>query len=525
MAKANPKQAGRRSEPSKAKPGGQPPAPRGNGAAKGVSGTVLSPSGNGARRAVVDVQSGDAPPRGVMAEFSKLVNAGRLNQAAALLEKVVAEEPDNAQALQNLGAVYARLERMEKARPLLERAVALAPDMPMAHHNLGSVLSKLGEIEEADRLVRRAIELSPGYGEAYHALANLSQGTAGAEYVPQIEKALRAKDVDDHNKRYLNFAAGHFLHRLKRYDEAFQHYVAANRARGAEYDPKVFDGALREARAAFPPAIFDRANADRPGRHVFVVGLPRSGTTLVEQILSSHPAVAAAGEMPDIPMIAGTLPKFAEGDAKFPGCLAALPDEAFKGLARSYHARVREVAGDAEVHVDKNPYNFIYLGLINLLLPDAVVVHCRRHPLDTALSCFMQNFTIGNEFTFSMATIGHYYRFYERMMAHWEGVVRLPIHTVDHRYLVADFETEARRLIAAVGLEWDDACLRYYENKRIVHTASSEQVRRPLTGEGVNRWRHYAAHIRPMIDAMWPEAAPPRPRRVVATGKVSRRGD
>jgi hypothetical protein len=220
---------------------------------------------------------------------------------------------------------------------------------------------------------------------------------------------------------------------------------------------------------------------------VFIVGMPRSGTTLVEQILASHGAVFGAGELTDVGAIAQALYRHTPGEPAYPACMSGLDGTAYAGFGASYVKRTRGLAPDAGRIVDKNPLNFLHLGLIALMLPEARIVHCRRNPADVAVSCYFQNFTRGQEWAFDLGDIGRFHRAYERLMEHWRGVLASPMLELDYEAMVGDSEAESRRLVAFCGLEWDPACLAFHRARRPVRTASQWQVRQPIYAHSVER--------------------------------------
>ena len=232
------------------------------------------------------------------------------------------------------------------------------------------------------------------------------------------------------------------------------------------------------------------------------MGFPRSGTTLVEQILASHPKVFGAGELPDIPSIANTLPRHVPGNGSYPTCAPHLAPDAFRGFGEAYLRRTRQINATAERIVDKMPTNYLHVGLIRLLLPSARAIHCRRNALDTCLSCYFQRFRTGHEFSYELRHLGSCYQNYERLMAHWCHVLSDHILELDYETLTDELEPSARNLLAFCGLEWDDRCLEFHRTQREVATASNWQVRRPVYRSSVGRWRNYETHLGPLRQAL-----------------------
>ena len=276
--------------------------------------------------------------------------------------------------------------------------------------------------------------------------------------------------------------------------------------RRAAYDPAAFehltgpqiDYFTRERVRAMPKATL---RSDKP---VFIVGMPRSGTSLVEQILASHPAVHGAGELDFIHHIwVGMLGMLGSNFGKYPKCLDNLTTEQVDGMADVYLSPLVAMKPDAVRITDKMPLNFLHLGLIASLFPSARIIHCRRDPMDTCLSCFMTHFNYPQPFQHDLEHLGHFYRLYEKLMGHWKTVIDLPMLEVSYEEVVADPEAQSRRMVEFLGLPWNDDCLKFHQTKRPCATASVMQVRRPVYGSSVGRWRHYEKHLGPLKSALW----------------------
>ncbi len=245
-----------------------------------------------------------------------------------------------------------------------------------------------------------------------------------------------------------------------------------------------------------------RSRGVASNRPVFIVGMPRSGTTLVEQILASHADVSGAGELPDIDQMAMGMDQYLGPSAAYPECLDRLDQSACRRLGESYLDRLRAVSSDALRVTDKSPTNFLYLGLVARILPQAQIIHCRRNPLDTCLSCYFNHFPQGNEFTNDLADLASYYADYQRLMAHWRKVLPIAILDVDYEALVSTPEPVIREMVLSLGLEWHPQCLEFYRTERAIHTASNVQVRQKLNSNSIDRWRVYEKHLGALIDAL-----------------------
>jgi Flp pilus assembly protein TadD len=437
--------------------------------------------------------------------------------AAEHLRTAVRLRPTSAEAYSNLGLAVRELGRIDEAMQCFRQALHLNPAYPGTHTNLAHTLELQGRIDEARAELHEALRLDP---ESAPALAGLSGLAASGHYqftddeLERIQTLLSRKDVPAEHFGQLHFALARHLDRAGAPDEAFAHYRAGNelrkeyvRYRGAAFDPAAHRRMVDRLIAVFSPTYFERtasfgargADSELP---VFVVGMMRSGTTLAEQILASHPQVHGAGELQKLGQLTSGPPARLGTTEDYPECMARLDQQTAQSLAEEYLRELRQRGPTAARVVDKMPVNFLWLGLIATLLPRARIIHCRRDPLDTCLSCYFQNFSQLNAFTLDLQHLGAYYREYERQMAHWAEVLSLPIFELSYEELTADQEAVSRRLVAFCGLEWDDRCLRFHETERLVRTASRLQVRKPMYRSAVGRWKRYESHLQPLIEAL-----------------------
>jgi tetratricopeptide (TPR) repeat protein len=448
-----------------------------------------------------------------------LDSRGRSDEALAAYREAVRLRPDYHEALNNVGTTLLELGRHDEARAALEEALRLAPDYVDAHNNLGVVLLELGRLEEALAHCRTALRLDPDHAMAYATLAGLA---AQGHYRLTDEEAARLRAFADdegfnaEKSSSLHFALAGVLDKAGAHDEAFEHYRLGNdrkalvhRGRDRSFDPDRRRELVERVMATCDAGYFERVrgfgvDSDLP---VFIVGVPRSGTTLVEQILASHPRVHGAGELREMTRIAFDLSGNPETGSGYPECLGRLDREAARAQAEGHLRHLQELGGAAARVIDKLPDNYLHLGLIAALFPRARIIHCRRDPADTCLSCYFQNFK-DVLYAQSLEHLGHVYRLYERLMAHWRQVLPLPVHEVAYEELVADQEGVSRELVAFLGLDWDDRCLAFHENRRVVRTASKLQVRRPMYSSSVQRWKRYEAHLQPLLRALAGEAPP-----------------
>lgn len=429
---------------------------------------------------------------------------GRLPEAREIYQQIVEQEPSNARAWFGLGSVDAQRGDPYGAILSLERMMALSGPKAECHHNMASAKASVGRIREAATHYEEAIRLMPDYLEAYFNYVNIKRCTAEEGIHDKLEELCSKGPYSDADLCFLHFAAGKVYDDLGKYERAFEHYCKGNGAKKTVFSVQEFkqwvDNSLD---------VFDQERTGDPDvagfkdqRFVFIVGMPRSGTTLVEQILASHSQVFGAGELPDIHAIAGEFPKYSASNAPYPECMRDLADGVVSGLGKAYAQRVASMAENKRRYVDKQPNNFRYLGLINALLPEARIIHCRRHVLDTCLSCYFQNFRGGQEFSFNLEDIAAYYGAYHRMMAHWKSTLPISILDVDYEDLVARTEETGRRLIKYLGLNWENGCNRFHETDRKIQTASRWQVRQSIYTRSVERWRNYERYLEPLTKAL-----------------------
>jgi tetratricopeptide (TPR) repeat protein len=433
--------------------------------------------------------------------------SGKVEKAGEYLQAAVRLDPGMGSAQAWLGEWYLVQGMIDQALQATAIAMKLAPDNAAFMQSRAWVLEAAGEPDAAWELVKKliaSVRMTPSLARLYGRLA----GRYGeqAQALAAINRLLAAGIEPAESS--LHFTAAELLDRAGSYDEAFAMAVRANAShQGPSYDPAgqehwvnlLIQYFTRERIRLLPKATL---RSDKP---VFIVGVPRAGTSLVEQILASHPAVHGAGELDFVYrlLLLGTLDMLRAEFGAFPGCLDNLTTEQVDGMAHAYLGPFIALKPDAVRITDKMPLNFLHLGLIALFFPEARIIHCRRNPMDTCLSCFLTYFNKGHEFKRSLAHLGHFYRLYERLMAHWKSVIELPMLDVSYEEVVADPEGQSRRMIAFLGLPWDERCLKFHEVKRPCATASVLQVRRPIYNTSVGRWRRYERHLGPLKAALW----------------------
>ncbi len=482
------------------------------------------------------------------------IRLGRNEDAENLLERCMELAPGFREARHNYALVLQRSQQPERALAELETLLANDPGNPSHRMLKASILCRIGEYEQGIALYeqilqthsgnsrvwlsqghalktagqqaaaiaayRRCLALDPAFGEAYWSLANLKTVRFEAADIAAMRAQLQRPELAGEHRIPLEFALAKALEDDGEFEESFQHYLEGNRLRLAAipYSAREQHARLEFSRRTYTRGFFERRQGwgEPAPDPIFIVGLPRSGSTLLEQILASHPQVEGTMELPEITLLTRQLRRQAGpgGAASYHGVLAGLDADAVRALGREYLERTRiQRKTDAPYFIDKLPNNFQHLGLIRLALPNAKVIDARRHPLACCVSGFKQHFANGQNFTYNLTDIGRYYRDYVRLMAHFDAILPGYVHRVIHEALLEDTEGEVRRLLDHCALPFDPACLRFFETERPVRTASSEQVRRPINRDGVDQWRNFEPWLEPLKKALGPvlEAYPDVP--------------
>jgi len=437
----------------------------------------------------------------------------RPTEALAELDRLAAEDPDNATHANLRAAALGRLGAFEEAIALYQRVLAEHPNQPKVWMSHGHVLKTVGRLDESVAAYRHALSLVPTLGEVWWSLANLKTVRFDDDDIAAMEAALATDGLAAEDRFHLEFALGKAHEDRREARAAFTRYDAANRHRRAliGYDAGETTDMVDRMIAALTPELLARTAGtghDAPDP-IFILGMPRAGSTLLEQILASHSQVEGTSELPDIPVLSGRL-------AGYPAGLATAEPALLRELGERYLDRTRALRREGKPRfIDKLPNNWLHTGLIHLILPNATIIDARRHPLDCCWSNFKQHFARGQGFAYDLADLGHYYADYVRLMAHVDAVLPGRVHRVIHERLVDDPEAEVRALLAACRLDFEEACLRFHENARPVRTPSSEQVRRPISRDGMDAWRPFDPWLAPLREALGAtlEAYPDAPLR------------
>jgi tetratricopeptide (TPR) repeat protein len=430
-----------------------------------------------------------------------LGRTGRPAEAMALLDELFAAEPDFIGHWNLKAATLGRLGEFDEAIALYEGVLERAPKQPKAWMSYGHMLKTIGRQADGIAAYRQAIALKPTLGEAWWSLANLKTVEFDDGDVAAMEGALGTAGLGDEDRLHLEFALGKAMHDRGRADRAFDHYALGNALRLAQqpYRAEDLSAKVDETIRLFTREAFAaRGGGCEAPDPIFIVGMPRAGSTLIEQILSSHSLVEGTSELPDLPAVAR------EGGG-YPGSALALSEEEGRQRGEEYLKRASVQRRTARpFFIDKLPNNWLFVPFIQLVLPNARIIDARRHPLACCLSNFRQHFARGQAFTYSLEDVGRYYADYVRLMDHVDEVLPGRVHRVIYERMVDDTESEVRALLAYCGLEFEPACLEFHKTDRAVRTASSEQVRRPIYRDSTDEWRAYAAHLGPLEQALGP---------------------
>jgi tetratricopeptide (TPR) repeat protein len=427
------------------------------------------------------------------------------DEAIAAYDKALGNQPDLVQAWLHKAGAQAMLSRLDTALSSYRKARALRPDFEDAIAGEAGILMLQGDTEGALSCIQPLVDRGSRNVFVAAQFAELSRKAGNTDQaLDLIQRLLHAPDRPASEEARLHFSAGDLYAQRKDFDQAFVHYLQANKLK---YKPQAAARELQYLRTCHSVFTGERlrtlprasTNSERP---VFIVGMPRSGTSLVEQVLASHPAVFGAGELIHINRIANNLHITLHSQQHFPQCIDQLTEAAANELAAGYLQHLEALSPNAMRVTDKMPHNFLNLGLIELLFPGARVIHCRRNPMDNCLSCFTHDLSGSHAYSYDLAMLGEYYRAYQQLMQHWQQVLTIPLLQLDYEALVTNQEAVTRQLLAFCELEWDMRCLHFYESSRVTATASYDQVRQPLYQGAIGKWRDYENHLRPLNQAL-----------------------
>ena len=474
--------------------------------------------------------------------------ANKLEQrddAIILLERAVELKPKFAGAWADLAETYTESEKFGEALDAVQRVIKLQPNMPFGHMIRGSILGKkddhegainafkealeiepehigsnmglgntlktIGRYDEAVKSYKKCIEAQPLFSEAYWSLANLKTYSFDDDEIKNMEKHVQSQDLTPASKAFFHIAIANAKEKQMKYGEAWYHFHTGNELRRTS---EIYDSVTTQVTHDALIETFDEefvnstkgsgCQSDAP---IFILGLPRSGSTLIEQILASHSQVEGTRELPDISLLGRRLTKSKPPGIKYPDAVKHMTDEEKTEYGESYLETSKRYRTDKPRFIDKMPNNFAHIGFIKTILPNAKIINAKRHPLDSCVSSFKQLFYKGQSWSYDLFEIGEYYLEYERMMDHWHSLYPGEIYDIQYENIVNNQEDESRALIEYCGLDWEDSCLKFYENKRSVNTASSEQVRQPIYKGAMYAWKNYESEIGALKDILEPVLA------------------
>ena len=460
---------------------------------------------------------------------------GKTDLAEQHFKRALKIQPNNAESLSFLGNIYLGKCMYDEAIKCYKNSVKKNPNYIDAHFNIGCAYQGLGQNEIAIKHYRQAKKLNPAATQPVAAIANalekqgkndealkqinplIKQNILAADVVSTYAKIcintkLYSEGIDISNRflettkttvvspileQEIRFSLGDLYNKTDEYDKAFQQYKIANEMRAYNYDRAAMEAYFESIKRAFPI----EKNKDQPVSNnksntpIFILGMPRSGTSLIEQILASHNEVSGAGELPYITDIANRISSSHAGTGTYPGSIENINEQFLNEQSKKYLNLLRKHGGKSNYITDKMPHNFMYVGLIKMLFPNSKIIHCLRDPLDVCLSIYFHNFNSNHPYSDKFENLGHYYNLYRDLMSHWNDYTGDDIYDISYEALLSEPESKVREILNFLGLEWQDSCMKFYENKRTVSTPSYTQVKQPLYKSSMKRWKNYEEHI------------------------------
>ncbi|MEH6586591.1 MAG: sulfotransferase [Halioglobus sp.] len=438
-----------------------------------------------------------------------LKEQSKFSETVDVLEQALAIDPNNAISHYFHAAALAMDARPELAEISYKNALEIDPNLSGAHLGLGHVLKTVGKQEEGIAAYRKAMALRPNFGEIHYSLSNLKTFVFSDEEIEDMVQRLDGGQLSSESVVHFSFALGKAFEDAKNYERAFEYYSRANESHRdtIAYDPVQTQMIHQKIREVFSPELFqqfaDQSYGCQDSAPIFILGLPRSGSTLLEQILASHSQVDGTSELPDLSLVSQSLTDRVRG-VTYPGAVPDLSAEKLRELGERYLAQTMRHRSGAVYFTDKMPNNFPHIGFIQLILPNATIIDARRHPLDSCLGCFKQHFAKGQTFTYDLFELGEFYLEYQLMMDHWDSVLPGKVLHVQYEDVVADLENQVRRILDHCGLPFEESCVNFHDTDRAVRTASSEQVRQPIYSGSVNTWKRFETQLQPLIDVLAP---------------------
>jgi tetratricopeptide (TPR) repeat protein len=432
----------------------------------------------------------------------------RFDESLASYDHAIALNPAHAEAHNNRGALLQDMRLHDQALASYDRAITVKPDYAVAYNNRGTLLMSRGDMAEAEKMFRKALELNPDFSDPLHSLSVMRRFQKSPDpEVKEILALLKKPGLPPENQEQLYFTLGKIYDDSGLYDEAFGYFQQANQIRNGSvsYHPENVTKLANDIIEVFNRDFLNQpfAFSSQNKLPLFIVGMPRSGTTLLAGILSNHRAIATAGELADMMDYASHLGEMLGTKIPYPQAAKHLTPAVAAQIIQEYEKRLKRDARPDVLHViDKNPLNFRHIGLIAMLFPQARIIHCTRDPMDTALSNYFTRFPLSLDYAFDLKNIGHFSREYARLMAHWRTIPTLKMMDVSYEDMISQTEPTVRAMLDFMGLEWDERCLAPHTNPSPVETASQWQVRQPIYQHSLGRWRHYEKYLEPLKEAL-----------------------
>lgn len=441
-----------------------------------------------------------------------LLDNAKPNDAISAYRRAVELAPDNAAAWAGAGNAHGQAGQQETSVEAYAKSLALNPRAAGVHMSHGHALKTVGDQKSALAAYRAAIAERPRFGEVYWSMANLKVFRFEEAEIRAMEEQLARGDLTDSERIHFSFALGKAYEDKDDYAAAWSHYDAGNRLQRplVKHDPLELEKRHEDIRSVFDREFLARhsRNGHEAADPILIVGLPRSGSTLVEQILASHSQVEGTSELPTLGKIATSIGRYRRGDVQFPESATELESQDWRAYGQRYlEDAARHRFSDRPFFTDKMPNNFPLLGLLHLILPNAKIIDARRHPVASCIGCYKQLFAKGQNFTYDLEDLSHYYRNYDAMMNHWRSVLPGKVLTVHYEETVTDLERQVRRILEHCGLPFEASCVRFHETRRAVRTASSEQVRQPIYFDALGQWQRYAAFCDWLVEDLQPIVA------------------
>ena len=429
---------------------------------------------------------------------------GMLQEAQANLEKAISLRPESVIARLMLGKLLTDQGMYDAAALELERALALEPGSDEVLAQIGFLEQLRGNPGRAKRRYIEAITINPLNGEVHYRLALLHERKSDRQTIQQMENAWRSQEISEPDRALVGFSLGLALDELKQFDNAIEYFHAANQlqAKSSDYSHARQQAFFNRHRQGFDRAFLDhcRDHATDDETAVFIVGLPRSGTSLVEQILASHPQVHGAGEVEYTRLFVEETQRLT--GRPFPEGIGSIDPAVFTRLSKSYIAKLRTHDASAVRVTDKLPHNFLRIGLLAAVMPKAKIILCERDPMDNCLSIYQHFFSAAHGYSTDLGDLGNYHRLYRGLIDYWSELLPGKIYRLGYEDLVSDTESQVRQLLAHCEIPFSTACLSFHETRRVINTPSAAQVREPMHGRSVGRWKNYANHLQPLMQAL-----------------------